>query len=65
MSDDPILLRAALKWALEHGVRATVYSSTTHFHDAGCGCCSGSIEPEPEFDALVREIRRELIAGAK
>lgn len=53
------LLRKALKWALKDGIRATSYGCG--FVDGGCGCCSGEEEPPAEIDAIVREIRRELI----
>lgn len=57
------MLRKALKWALTHGVQACDYGSG--FMDSGCGCCSGSTEPPAEIDAIVREIRRELIEERK
>ena len=58
-------LRAALKWALQNGVKANNYGYGTGFSDRGCGCYSGDEEPPAEIDAVVREIRRELIEEKK
>lgn len=55
------LLRHALKWALGNGIRVNNYGGSG-FSDRGCGCCSGDTEPPAEIDAIVRDIRRELIA---
>jgi len=53
------MLRAALQWALK-GHHATSYDSG--FAWKGCGCCSYSVEPPAEIDALVREVRREMLS---
>jgi hypothetical protein len=52
------LLRAALKWALQGNHVATNKSG---FRTKGCGCCEYNAEPPTEIDALVREVRRELL----
>lgn len=60
----PDEMRAALKWALETGVKATA-SGPSGFYSRGCGCCSYDLEPPKEIDALVRSIRHELIEEKK
>jgi len=53
-------LRAALKWALEGGYLAVSYDHG--FRDSGCGCCSSTDEPPAHLDAVLREVRREILA---
>ena len=57
---DEQLLRKALKWALASGAKAS--DIEPHFKSYGCGCCSYSLDPPEEVDAVVRAIRFELIA---
>lgn len=50
-------LEAALRWALENGVRWS--SVCKEFNDSGCGCCSGTIEPPEELRAVILNATRD------
>lgn len=56
------LLKQALKWALK-GHHVTAW--TCGFAYKGCGCCQYDVEPPAEIDALVREVRREMLTQEK
>lgn len=56
---DPDLLMQALRWQLEKG--AYVVDSGSGFQHKGCGCCAYELEPPAEIDAIVREVRREVL----
>lgn len=49
-------LKAALKWALEHGISAsTTQRYGVRFMDGGCGCCSGEERPPEALRAVLLE----------
>lgn len=52
-------LREALKWSLKNGVvYHRTYDAYEGFSDAGCSCCSSSIEPPPHLQEMILKIAR-------
>lgn len=50
-------LREALKWSLKNGVvYHRTYDAYEGFSDAGCSCCSSSIEPPPHLQEMILKI---------
>jgi hypothetical protein len=44
-------LEKALRWAIEEG--ASFNSNSKTFYDAGCGCCSGDVEPPEDIKGML------------
>lgn len=50
------LLQSALLWALSENASARKEGGRKWvFHDGGCGCCSGNIEPPEELRGVIIE----------
>jgi hypothetical protein len=44
-------LKKALRWAIGEG--ASFNPASKSFYDAGCGCCSGNIEPPEDIKQML------------
>lgn len=54
-------LEAALAWALSEGAKAQDFGEQIEFRDAGCSCCSGSVEPAEEWRDVVMKAARTAL----